>query len=49
VADLSSFQQVRKLAQEIATKHDRLDVLINNAGERACVRSSVANHVHAWP
>lgn len=31
-ADLSSQQQVRRLAQEFLDRHDRLDVLINNAG-----------------
>jgi NAD(P)-dependent dehydrogenase (short-subunit alcohol dehydrogenase family) len=32
VADFSSFQQVRKLAEEIKSSEDRLDVLVNNAG-----------------
>lgn len=32
VADLSSLAQVRQLAASISQKHDRLDVLINNAG-----------------
>lgn len=32
LADLSSQRQVRRLADEIRAKHDRLDVLINNAG-----------------
>jgi len=32
VADLSSLKQVRSLADEIQRKHDRLDVLVNNAG-----------------
>ncbi|KMM39580.1 oxidoreductase [Alkalihalobacillus macyae] len=32
VADLSELAQVEKLAQEVAEKHDRLDVLLNNAG-----------------
>jgi NAD(P)-dependent dehydrogenase (short-subunit alcohol dehydrogenase family) len=31
-ADLGSLQEVRKLAHDIATQYDRLDVLINNAG-----------------
>lgn len=31
-ADLASFDEVRKLAAEIGNDHDRLDVLINNAG-----------------
>jgi NAD(P)-dependent dehydrogenase (short-subunit alcohol dehydrogenase family) len=32
VADLSSQEQVRGLAQEFRSRHDRLDVLINDAG-----------------
>lgn len=32
LADLSSQRQVRRLADEIRARHDRLDVLINNAG-----------------
>ena len=32
VADLSSQQQLRRATDEIKAKHDRLDVLINNAG-----------------
>lgn len=32
VADLSSQAEVRKLAQEFSSRHDRLDVLVNNAG-----------------
>src|SRR2546422_467828 len=32
LADLSSQQQVRGLAQQFRDKHQRLDVLINNAG-----------------
>lgn len=32
VADLSKLSHVRKFAQAIMEKHDRLDVLINNAG-----------------
>jgi NAD(P)-dependent dehydrogenase (short-subunit alcohol dehydrogenase family) len=31
-ADLSELAQVRGLAQEISSRHDRLDMLINNAG-----------------
>jgi NAD(P)-dependent dehydrogenase (short-subunit alcohol dehydrogenase family) len=31
-ADLSSLSQVRRLAQEVRARHDRLDVLVNNAG-----------------
>ena len=32
VADLSSLEEVRRLAQEFKGRHDRLDVLVNNAG-----------------
>ena len=32
VADLSSQKQVRRLAEEVAARHPRLDVLVNNAG-----------------
>jgi retinol dehydrogenase-12 len=32
VADLSSLEDVRRIASEFVAKHDRLDVLINNAG-----------------
>jgi NAD(P)-dependent dehydrogenase (short-subunit alcohol dehydrogenase family) len=32
VADLSAQEQVRRLAQEFQSRHDRLDVLINDAG-----------------
>jgi NAD(P)-dependent dehydrogenase (short-subunit alcohol dehydrogenase family) len=31
-ADLASLEEVRGLAQMVAAKHDRLDILINNAG-----------------
>ena len=31
-ADLASFDQVRRLAREVEREHDRLDVLVNNAG-----------------
>jgi NAD(P)-dependent dehydrogenase (short-subunit alcohol dehydrogenase family) len=32
VADLSSLDQVRRLAEEVEEDHERLDVLVNNAG-----------------
>lgn len=32
LADLSSLGEVRRLAEEVASDHERLDVLINNAG-----------------
>ena len=31
-ADLSSLAQVRRLAEEVLSRHDRLEVLVNNAG-----------------
>lgn len=32
VADLSSMKDIRRVAEEYKSKHDRLDVLLNNAG-----------------
>ena len=32
IADLSSMDEVRRIAEEFRSKHDRLDVLLNNAG-----------------
>ena len=32
LADFSSLEQVRRLAEEVCSRHDRLDVLVNNAG-----------------
>ncbi len=32
VADLSSMNEVRQLAKEVSAKHDKIDILINNAG-----------------
>lgn len=32
LADLSSLAEVRRLADEVGSEHDRLDVLVNNAG-----------------
>ncbi len=32
IADLSSLDEVRRLAEEIESDHERLDVLVNNAG-----------------
>lgn len=32
IAELSSFEEVRRLAEKVRSDHDRLDVLINNAG-----------------
>jgi len=32
LADLSSLAEVRRLAEEVSSDHERLDVLVNNAG-----------------
>ncbi|WP_432189091.1 SDR family NAD(P)-dependent oxidoreductase [Streptomyces sp. Tue6028] len=40
VADLASTAQVRRLAEEVAAAHPRLDVLVNNAGVGAGARGS---------
>jgi NAD(P)-dependent dehydrogenase (short-subunit alcohol dehydrogenase family) len=40
VADLASLAQVRRLGEEVAAAHSRLDVLINNAGVGAGPRGS---------
>src|SRR4051812_24671398 len=32
VADLSSMEDVRKLAEQVLKEHERLDVIVNNAG-----------------
>ena len=32
LADLSSLEEVRRLAEELRSSHERLDVLVNNAG-----------------
>ena len=39
VADLSSQADIRRLAEEFQNKHDRLDVLVNNAGVFTRTRS----------
>jgi len=39
LADLSSQEQVRRLAQEFQSRHDRLDVLVNDAGAMFPTRS----------
>lgn len=43
VADLSSLQQVRRLAELVTQAHPQLDVLVNNAGvyEQKLLRSEV--------
>lgn len=40
LADFSSLEQTRRLAEEIRADHDRLDVLINNAGVFAGERTA---------
>ncbi len=42
-ADLSSLAQVRLLAGEVAARHDRLDVLVNNAGVISAGRQLTAD------
>jgi NAD(P)-dependent dehydrogenase (short-subunit alcohol dehydrogenase family) len=50
LADLASLQDVRRLAAAITAKHDRLDVLINNAGigfgPRRAMRREVSRDGH---
>ena len=37
LADLSSLSAVRRLAEQVLSKHERLDMLVNNAGtQSAC-------------
>ena len=43
VADLSSLADVRRLAREIADRHERLHVLVNNAGLITMRRESTAD------
>jgi NAD(P)-dependent dehydrogenase (short-subunit alcohol dehydrogenase family) len=45
VADLSVQAEVRRLAEEIARTHDRLDVLVNNAGMVATHRQETADGI----
>lgn len=40
-ADFSSLEEVRRLAEEVETNHERLDLLVNNAGIGAGPRPSV--------
>ena len=44
-ADLSSQQSIRRLAQEFATRHRRLDVLVNNAGVSLPKRSETTDGI----
>lgn len=39
VADLASQREVRRIAADVASRHDRLDVLVNNAGVIARTRT----------
>jgi NAD(P)-dependent dehydrogenase (short-subunit alcohol dehydrogenase family) len=43
ICDLTSMDSVRKLAADFRTKHQRLDVLINNAGEIVVERRTTAD------
>jgi NAD(P)-dependent dehydrogenase (short-subunit alcohol dehydrogenase family) len=45
VADMSSFRSVRALAAQIARRHPRLDVLINNAGAAVRYRTLSADGI----
>src|ERR671910_1521920 len=45
LADLSSLSEVRRLAEEILSEHDRLDVLVNNAGIIAREREETVDGV----
>src|ERR687897_191358 len=45
LADLSSLSEVRRLAEEIPSEHDRLDVLVNNAGIIAREREETVDGV----
>ena len=40
LADLTSLEDVRRLAEEVSARHRRLDVLLNNAGVAASSRGS---------
>jgi NAD(P)-dependent dehydrogenase (short-subunit alcohol dehydrogenase family) len=43
LADFASFDSIRKLAAEFQAKHDRLDVLVNNAGAIITTRGKTAD------
>jgi NAD(P)-dependent dehydrogenase (short-subunit alcohol dehydrogenase family) len=47
IADFASLAAVRRLAAEMAARHERLDVLINNAGTSASKRR-VTREGHEW-
>jgi NAD(P)-dependent dehydrogenase (short-subunit alcohol dehydrogenase family) len=44
-ADFSSLDEVRRLAEAIGAKHDRLEILINNAGIGSTTRGKVEREV----
>ncbi len=46
-ADLSSMAQVRRLADEVRARYDRLDVLVNNAGTITMRRQLTADGLEA--
>ena len=43
LADMASLADVRALAKEVAARHDRLDVLVNNAGSVKMARETTAD------
>jgi NAD(P)-dependent dehydrogenase (short-subunit alcohol dehydrogenase family) len=43
LADFGSFESIRRLAAEFLANHDRLDVLVNNAGAIITTRSKTAD------
>src|SRR5512138_3882520 len=43
VADFASLKAVRRMAEEVAAQHPRLDVLVNNAGTAAVQRRTTAD------
>lgn len=47
VADLSSLADVRRLAAQVLARHDRLDVLLNNAGAAFFTRRTTADGLEA--
>jgi NAD(P)-dependent dehydrogenase (short-subunit alcohol dehydrogenase family) len=42
LADFASLEQVRRLAQQVSGEHDRLDVIVNNAGIGTTLPATVA-------
>ena len=47
VADMSSQKDIRRVANEYREKHDRLDVLVNNAGAVIMERATTADGLEA--